>query len=106
MIGSCSATFEFVAGGLPALLCFSSGELDLFVRVFLGTAAFVVETIDRIEAFALIALMAGGELGDGLGGIFVRVEARVAGTDGFARPAMVAQIRVGVGHAFATRRTT
>lgn len=81
-----------MTGGLPTLLgavCFASGELGLFVRGFLETAVFPVETpgaaVDRVDAFALMTLIAGG----GLGGVLVRVEARVAGADAFARPAMM-----------------
>ena len=92
MIGSCSA---IVICGFPALLgaVGFTGELGLFARGFLETAVFVPETpaaaVDRVEAFALIALMAGGGLGDGAGGVLVRVEARVVGADTFVRPAMM-----------------
>lgn len=95
VIGSCSAVADFVTRGFPALfgaVCFTSGELGLFVRGFLDAAVFVAQipgVVDRVEAFALIALIAGGGVGDGPGGVLVRVEARVAGADGFARPVMV-----------------
>jgi hypothetical protein len=112
MIGSCSA---ITTCGLPALLDavgFTSGELGLFLRGFLETAVFVAEppaaTVDRVETFALIALMAGGGLDDGTGGVLVRAEARVAGADAFARPAMMVTTLVWIRgrHAFATRRAT
>ena len=88
MIGSCSDIADFVIGGFPALFgaasCLISGELGLF---FLEAPAVVA--VDRVEAFALIAFIAGGGLGDGTDGVLVRVEARVAlGADAFARPAM------------------
>jgi len=68
---------------------FPSGELGLFVGGFREPVVFVaVATVDRTEAFALIALMAGGGLGDGSGGTLARVEARVGRVDAFARPAM------------------
>lgn len=96
VIGSCSDIADFVTGSFPALLgavCFTSGELGLFARGFLEAAVFVAEVpgaaVDRVEAFALIALIAGGGLDDGPGRVLVRVEARVAGADGFARPVMV-----------------
>lgn len=96
---------DLATGSLPGLLgavCFTSGELGLFSGGFLEIVVFVAgapgAAVDRVEAFALIALIAGGGLGDGTGGVFVRVEARVAGADAFARPAMVrAQHRLGGG---------
>lgn len=105
MIGSCSA--DFATGVFPALLDavgFTLCRLCLFVRGFVEIAVFVA-AVDRVETFALIALMAGGGLGEGTAGVLVRVEARVAGADAFARPAMV-RIRVRVGRAFVTRRDT
>lgn len=90
MIGSCSAIPDLITSGFPALLSvagFTSGELSLFIRGFLETVVFVA-VVDRVDAFALIVLMAGGGLGDGAGGVFVLVEPRVAGADGFA-PVMV-----------------
>ena len=113
MIGSCSAITDFVTWDFPALLDavgFTSGELCLFIRGFLNTAVFVAEppaaAIDRVKAFALIALMAGGGLDDGTGGVLVRVDARVAGADAFPRPAMMVTTWSGIRHAFATRRAT
>lgn len=89
MIGSCSAVANFLTGDFPvlcgAVLRFASGELGLF---FLETPA-AVAAVDRVGAFVLIAFIAGGVLDDRTGVVFVRAEARVAGADAFARPAMI-----------------
>ena len=86
MIGSCSATTDFATCFtilFGAVFCFISGELGLFLPVP------AVATVDRVVAFVLITFIAAGGFEDGTGGVFVRVEARVAGADAFARLAMI-----------------